>query len=79
MLDYLGRFELTQLHCGNPRDDVCVFRDMYCESLLFASSQGIAEGYTYDEFRDKYLEEYLKRDQDKYHYRYPGGEVSGGF
>ncbi|XP_052779610.1 6-phosphofructo-2-kinase/fructose-2,6-bisphosphatase-like isoform X2 [Mya arenaria] len=35
---------------------------------------GICEGMTYEEIAEKYPEEFAKRDQDKYHYRYPTGE-----
>ena len=30
---------------------------------------------TYEEIQEKYPEEFARRDQDKYHYRYPRGEV----
>jgi len=35
---------------------------------------GICEGMTYEEIAEKFPEEFSSRDQDKYHYRYPGGE-----
>jgi broad specificity phosphatase PhoE len=35
---------------------------------------GICEGMTYEEIAEKFPEEFSMRDQDKYHYRYPGGE-----
>jgi len=35
---------------------------------------GICEGMTYEEIAAKYPDEFAMRDQDKYHYRYPGGE-----
>ena len=41
--------------------------------------QGICEGMTYEEIAEKFPEEFAKRDQDKYHYRYPTGEVCGFF
>lgn len=31
---------------------------------------------TYEEIHDKHPDEFALRDQDKFHYRYPGGEVS---
>lgn len=31
---------------------------------------------TYDLIQNTYPEEFALRDQDKYHYRYPGGEVA---
>ena len=35
---------------------------------------GICDGMTYEEVAAKYPEEFLKRDQDKFRYRYPKGE-----
>lgn len=37
--------------------------------------QGVCEEMTYEEIRDQYPEEFALRDQDKYYYRYPSGEV----
>ena len=34
---------------------------------------------TYEEIAEKYPEEFAQRDQDKYHYRYPTGEVQEAF
>lgn len=31
---------------------------------------------TYEEIQEKYPQEFALRDQDKFHYRYPSGEVS---
>ena len=42
---------------------------------LYAWFQGVCEGMTYKEIQEKYPEEFAQRDADKYHYRYPGGEV----
>ncbi|XP_025786789.1 6-phosphofructo-2-kinase/fructose-2,6-bisphosphatase 3 [Puma concolor] len=36
---------------------------------------GVCEEMTYEEIRDTYPEEYTLREQDKYYYRYPTGEV----
>lgn len=36
---------------------------------------GICEEMTYEEIQLKYPEEFALRDQDKFHYRYPKGEV----
>ena len=30
---------------------------------------------TYEEIQEKYPQEFALRDQDKFHYRYPSGEV----
>ncbi|XP_052823200.1 6-phosphofructo-2-kinase/fructose-2,6-bisphosphatase isoform X4 [Octopus bimaculoides] len=35
---------------------------------------GICEGMTYEEIHEKHPDEFALRDQDKFHYRYPGGE-----
>ena len=35
----------------------------------------MCDGLTYEEIQEKYPEEFALRDQDKYHYRYPMGEV----
>lgn len=39
------------------------------------SPQGVCEEMTYEEIKDTYPEEYALREQDKYYYRYPTGEV----
>lgn len=41
----------------------------------FQSFQGICEGLTYDDFQARYPKQFAERDKDKYHYRYPSGEV----
>lgn len=46
--------------------------------LRFAKSycfQGICEGLTYEDFERRYPVQFAERDRDKYHYRYPNGEV----
>lgn len=40
-----------------------------------ACFQGICEGMTYEEIQEQYPQDFADRDQDKYHYRYPSGEV----
>uniref|UniRef100_A0AAR2M4M6 6-phosphofructo-2-kinase/fructose-2,6-bisphosphatase 2 n=1 Tax=Pygocentrus nattereri TaxID=42514 RepID=A0AAR2M4M6_PYGNA len=42
--------------------------------ILNEIDAGVCEEMSYEMIRDKYPEEYAMRDQDKYHYRYPGGE-----
>jgi len=37
---------------------------------------GICEEMTYEDIQEKYPEEFALRDQDKFHYRYPKGEVA---
>lgn len=37
--------------------------------------QGICEGLTYEDFQARYPKQFAERDKDKYHYRYPSGEV----
>lgn len=41
------------------------------------SPQGVCEEMTYEEIQDHYPLEFALRDQDKYRYRYPKGEVGG--
>ena len=38
-------------------------------------SQGVCEEMTYEMIEETFPAEFALRDQDKYHYRYPGGEV----
>lgn len=38
--------------------------------------QGVCEEMTYEMIQKTFPEEFALRDQDKYHYRYPGGEVT---
>ena len=40
--------------------------------------QGVCEEMTYEAIQENYPEEFALRDQDKYRYRYPKGEVSVG-
>ena len=51
----------------------------WCRSLLIDLidwlTQGICEGLTYEEIAERYPQQFENRDQDKYHYRYPSGEV----
>lgn len=35
----------------------------------------MCEEMTYDEMKEKFPEEFVLRDEDKYYYRYPAGEV----
>lgn len=35
---------------------------------------GVCDGLTYQEIKDRYPEDFVARDEDKYNYRYPGGE-----
>lgn len=46
-----------------------------CEFNLM-SFQGVCEEMMYEEIQDHYPLEFALRDQDKYRYRYPKGEVS---
>lgn len=45
-------------------------------SLLLFVFQGVCEEMTYELIENTFPEEFALRDQDKYHYRYPGGEVT---
>lgn len=44
--------------------------------LLLVFLQGVCEEMTYELIQNTFPEEFALRDQDKYHYRYPGGEVT---
>jgi len=35
---------------------------------------GVCDGMTYEEIEEKFPDDFARRDQDKYHYRYPRGE-----
>ncbi len=52
---------------------VCVFLH---ERYICVHVQGVCEEMTYEEIQDHFTEEFALRDQDKYRYRYPKGEVS---
>lgn len=51
----------------------CVGRS--ASSRRRGSPQGVCEEMTYKEIEKQYPEEFALRDQEKYLYRYPGGEV----
>lgn len=42
---------------------------------LLSLLQGVCEEMTYEEIQERFPEEFALRDQDKYRYRYPKGEV----
>ncbi|RXM91140.1 6-phosphofructo-2-kinase/fructose-2,6-bisphosphatase 2 [Acipenser ruthenus] len=46
--------------------------------ILNEIDAGVCEEMTYEMIQDSYPEEFALRDQDKYHYRYPGGEDKSG-
>lgn len=50
----------------------CAVSESLCRSVF----QGECEEMTYKMIEETYPEEFAMRDQDKYHYRYPGGEVN---
>lgn len=43
--------------------------------MIYHRLQGVCEEMTYEMIQNSFPEEFALRDQDKYHYRYPGGEV----
>lgn len=45
--------------------------------ILFLLCKGVCEELTYEEIQENFPEEFAMRDQDKYRYRYPKGEVRG--
>uniref|UniRef100_A0A3Q4H9H7 6-phosphofructo-2-kinase/fructose-2,6-bisphosphatase 2 n=1 Tax=Neolamprologus brichardi TaxID=32507 RepID=A0A3Q4H9H7_NEOBR len=44
--------------------------------ILNEIDAGVCEEMTYEMIQETFPEEFALRDQDKYHYRYPGGEVT---
>lgn len=42
---------------------------------LFVLIKGVCEELTYEEIQENFPDEFALRDQDKYRYRYPKGEV----
>lgn len=64
---------------------VCIYRTIQTAEGIKAPQErwkalneidaGICEEMTYEEISEKYPEEFALRDQDKFHYRYPKGEV----
>lgn len=48
---------------------------MSSNPVVVLSWQGVCEEMTYEEIREQHPEEFALRDQDKYYYRYPSGEV----
>ncbi|MGH0158631.1 UNVERIFIED_CONTAM: hypothetical protein FKN15_035924 [Acipenser sinensis] len=79
-----------ELHCTSDTEgqripiektegaEPCLARDLgsaWCSSQsVTADRTGVCEEMTYEMIQDSYPEEFALRDQDKYHYRYPGGE-----
>ncbi len=56
--------------------DEIFIRDVICSIGFFICNlQGICEEMTYEEIQSKHPEEFAARDEDKFHYRYPRGEV----
>ena len=51
--------------------DLCI-----CCPLLWSMSQGVCDGLTYEQIQELHPSEFALRDQDKFRYRYPRGEVS---
>lgn len=43
--------------------------------VWFLLLQGVCEEMSYEEIQENFPEEFALRDQDKYRYRYPKGEV----
>jgi len=54
---------------------MCFFPLFSVKFLEYVLLKGICEGLTYDEIKERYPEQFQHRDQEKYHYRYPSGEV----
>lgn len=63
-----------RMHRGAEREGRMVWRPDF-SVCVFCAFQGVCEEMTYKIIEETFPEEYAMRDQDKYHYRYPGGEV----
>lgn len=65
---------------GQDSHPLCVFSWCWVNILklsrLSLIAQGVCEEMTYEEIQEHFPEEFALRDQDKYRYRYPKGEVS---
>lgn len=71
-LEFIHKYELlTTTICG-----MYYARSRRNRITTFQSLQGVCEGMTYAEIQENFPEEFALRDQDKYFYRYPMGEVS---
>jgi hypothetical protein len=44
--------------------------------MFLRPPQGVCEEMSYEMIQASFPEEFALRDHDKYHYRYPGGEVT---
>lgn len=81
--------QLTQFMKDEDVKDLIVWTSQFKRTLETASKldapkeqwkalneidAGICEGMTYEEIAKNFPEEFSMRDQDKYNYRYPGGE-----
>lgn len=49
--------------------------ELELNASLFRFTQGVCEEMMYEEIQEHYPQEFALRDQDKYRYRYPKGEV----
>lgn len=70
----------TAAHTSSSFHSV-TFQKINCLSLTFClflhfSVQGVCEEMAYEEIQENFPQEFALRDQDKYRYRYPKGEVS---
>jgi broad specificity phosphatase PhoE len=59
----------------NEINAVDIFIKRFLNLFLLYLIKGICEGLTYLEIAKRFPEEFAARDQGKYYYRYPGGEV----
>ncbi|XP_055746957.1 6-phosphofructo-2-kinase/fructose-2,6-bisphosphatase 2-like [Salvelinus fontinalis] len=78
MEDFLKRIEcykVTYQPLDPDENDSTVEITMeHTEKCAGEYGKGVCEEMTYDIIKKTYPEEFSLRDQDKYHYRYPGGE-----
>ena len=53
-----------------------IFSNLDQQYDIIVVLKGVCDGMMYEEIQEQYPEDFARRDQDKYHYRYPRGEVS---
>lgn len=63
---------------ANPFLFICVL-EVELTSISFFLTKGVCEEMMYEEIQEHFPLEFALRDQDKYRYRYPKGEVRAPF
>lgn len=72
-VSYCSKFKDLLYYERKSSENSVVVQEAEKEALFCL--QGVCEDMTYEEIQKNYPEEFALRDQDKYRYRYPKGEV----